>query len=277
MRLGYLGPAGSFSWEAAQKYAEKLNETVQEVAFKDIDAIFAAVAAGEIEAGMVPLENSLEGSVNITLDLLAHEYDLQVTGEVVLPVHHCLLVRPGTKIEEIKTIYSHPQALAQCRRTLKALFPEVCRRETGSTAEAVRLVASGEEGAAALGSRKAAELYGLTVLREGMQDEEKNWTRFMVIGREGRPVRPEKSRTLLVLSFPDRPGGLYEILKIFALRRINLTKIESRPARKGLGDYIFFLEMEGAPAISTVAEALQELKERTTWLKILGTYEKWEE
>lgn len=277
MRLGYLGPAGSFSWEAAQKYAEKLNETVQEVAFKDIDAIFAAVAAGEIEAGVVPLENSLEGSVNITLDLLAHEYDLQVIGEVVLPVHHCLLGRPGTKIEEIKTIYSHPQALAQCRRTLKTLFPEVCRRETGSTAEAVRLVAAGEEGAAALASRKAAELYGLEVLREGMQDEEKNWTRFVVIGREGEPVRPEKSRTLLVLSFPDRPGGLYEILKIFALRGINLTKIESRPARKGLGDYIFFLEMEGAPAIPAVAEALRELKERTTWLKILGTYEKWEE
>lgn len=277
MRLGYLGPAGSFSWEAAQKYAEKLNETVQEVAFKDIDAIFAAVAAGEIEAGVVPLENSLEGSVNITLDLLAHEYDLQVIGEVVLPVHHCLLGRPGTKMGEIKTIYSHPQALAQCRRTLKTLFPEICRRETGSTAEAVRLVAAGEEGAAALASRKAAELYGLEVLREGMQDEEKNWTRFVVIGREGEPVRPEKSRTLLVLSFPDRPGGLYEILKIFALRGINLTKIESRPARKGLGDYIFFLEMEGAPAIPAVAEALRELKERTTWLKILGTYEKWEE
>lgn len=270
-RFGYLGPRGTFSEEAAQAYLGDKDDCLW-VPFPSIPELLAAVARSEIDEGIVPVENSIEGSVVVTLDILVHEVELQITGEAVLPVRHALLARDGVGLEEVEAVFSHPQALAQCRRTLARLLPGIPQRATNSTADAAREVARSIRPHAALATLRAAAFYGLKALAEDVQDENENATRFLAVG-QSRPAPTGSDKTSIVFSFPsDKPGTLYRALGIFAEADINLTKLESRPARRSLGDYIFLVDMEGHVEDEPVRAALDELRQMCGLFKFLGSY-----
>ena len=267
--VGFLGPQGTYSHEAALNL---FGSAVNLQAYASIDAAIRAVAAGEIPECVAPIENSLEGSVNVTLDTLAHEVELFITREIVMPVRHNLLARgPG---RSLRLILSHPQALAQCRRTLSRLYPGAEVRAIESTAEAARQVAGGVEGMAAVGGRAAAEIYGLDILAADIQDTSNNCTRFVtlnVLGAIGAVAGRWKTSVVIQID-GSRPGALYAILAEFATRDVNLTKIESRPARTGLGAYLFFLDLEGNAAEANVKAALAGVEGRSLWFKSFGSY-----
>lgn len=266
--LAYLGPAGTFSEEIALKYTR--GTCLEPKPYSAIDQIFLAVEKKEAACAVVPIENSLEGTVNLTLDLFSRGTPVKIRGELLLKVKHCLLARPGEDLGKIQEIYSHPQALAQCRLFLDKNLPGAARISTSSTAEAVKLV-SQSEGKAVIASRRAAELYNLEVLRENIQDESPNITRFLLLALQDAP-RTGYDKTSLLMGLPDYPGSLYHALGVFARHMINLTKIESRPVRGDLGKYIFFLDVEGHRSEQTVVEALKELREIALFVNILGSY-----
>lgn len=268
-RVGFLGPEGTYSQEVARKL---FGDTAVLLPYPSIDAVIRAVAAGEIHECVVPIENSLEGSVNVTLDTLAHEVELLIAGEIVMPVRHNLLVREAGRA--IKLILSHPQALAQCRRTLARLFPSAGYLAVESTAEAARRVAEGEAGLAAIGSRNAADLYGLDIAAADIQDTTSNSTRFVTLRvRPAEEITSGRWKTSIVCQIDgSRPGSLYRILAEFAEREVNLTKIESRPARTGLGAYLFFLDMEGGSGEGRIREVLAAVEAKSVWFKNLGSY-----
>ncbi|MGI9952880.1 prephenate dehydratase [Moorellaceae bacterium AZ2] len=267
--VAYLGPEGTFSHQAAVAWGSRVGAD----AFLPVDSlpeVIRAVHRGESQAAVLPLENSIEGSVNLTLDLLLEEPELRIIGEVVLEVHHCLAGRTR-ELARIEEVWSHPQALAQCRRFLAGYLPGVRVCAANSTAEAMRVAASREK-VAAIGSPFAAELYLLPILRRGIEDYPGNKTRFVIIGREA-PEREGPYKTSLVLAVPEnRPGGLYEVLRYFAEAGINLTRIESRPTKKELGEYLFYLDCEGHAASEPLSGVLAALKPRTALLKVLGSY-----
>ena len=267
-RLAYLGPAGTFSEGAAIKYAPQ----AELIPCLSISAVAEAVSNGRADEAVVPIENSLEGSVNDTLDMLIHQPSLFIRGELVLPVQHCLLVRDGMNISDIEVIYSHPQALAQCRRYLETHFPDVVTDAALSTAAAAKYVLETEEPAGAIGPIRAAELYTLDVLAHGIQDNPNNVTRFAVLAHsDQRPTGNDK--TSLCFSFTDdRPGLLYGVMKGFAERGINLAKIESRPTGESLGTYIFLIDLDGHKEDAPIKEALQHLAEQASWFRIFGSY-----
>lgn len=265
--LGYLGPRGTFTEEVSIKYAKDKDLLLKP--FPALDKVFNAVARKEIEYGIVPVENSLEGSVNFTHDLLSNS-DVKIQGELLLRVRQLLLARPGQKPSQIKEIYSHPQALAQCRLFLDKNYPGRPRINIASTAEAAALVAQ-NYGKAAIASIRAAELYGLEILQDSIQDEPSNITRFLLIGLDDVPPTGNDKTSLLV-GLHDKPGTLYSILGVFARYSLNLTKIESRPIRGELGKYIFFLDFEGHREEKIVAQAMQEAEKQVLFLKVLGSY-----
>lgn len=268
-KVGYLGPEGTFSWEAVLRYLE--SETGTPVPCSSFFEIFEAVSRGDLGEGVVPLENSCEGPVNLTLDLLADYYRVKIRGEIILPVCNNLMVKPGTVGRELTGIVSHPQPLAQCRDYIRKRYPGISLVETKSTADAARKVAEMDEPWGAIGNIKAADLYGLNVLEGDINDQAGNMTRFVVLGREEcQPLGPAK--TSLIVSVTDRPGALYHILKEFALRNINLTRIESRPAKKRLGDYLFFIDFQGHSGEAAVAAALEAIARQTADFKNLGSY-----
>jgi prephenate dehydratase len=237
--------------------------------YPGIDAVIRAVEKKEAEAGIVPVENSLEGSVNFTLDLLRHS-NVLIRGEIALAIRHFLLVQKGGQLGKIKQIYSHPQALAQCRQSLSGLLPGIPVRQTGSTAEAARLAAE-HPYFGAVASPRSAVHYGLTVLREDLQDEKGNVTRFLALAlQDALPTGDDK--TSLLLGLADRPGSLHGLLGIMAGYGLNLIKIESRPIRGVLGKYIFFLDIEGHRLDDKVAQAIKEIENKALFLKILGSY-----
>jgi prephenate dehydratase len=224
---------------------------------------------------VVPIENSLEGSVNATLDTLAGEAaDVRIAREVVLPIHHCLIARGDIALEDVTRVISHPQALPQCARFLQDQLPGAERGTVGSTAEAVQRVAESREPWAAIGSRISAELYGCRLLAEGIEDREGNETRFVWLASRDAPAEPGESKTSVVFwGFNDEsPGALVGVLGEFAKRGINLTKIESRPRRVQLGHYMFFADLEGAAGEPPVSEALEALRSRVAELRVLGSY-----
>ncbi|MEW6574066.1 MAG: prephenate dehydratase [Bacillota bacterium] len=268
LRVGFLGPSGTFTEQAmARFFSEKEYEGVP---FNEIPELIKAVASGAVTAGVVPVENSVEGSVNVTLDLLLRDEAVLITGEVVLPVIHCLLARKASP--GFKRVLSHPHALAQCREYLERELPNAVREATTSTAEAARLVATSPEPLAAIGTEGAAAQYGLVVVARGIQDAAENETRFLVIGREPA-TRTERDKTSVAFSLVhDQPGVLYTALGEFASRGINLTKIESRPARRSIGHYIFFVDCEGHQEDPPLAEALTAIKKQSTFFKVLGSY-----
>ena len=264
MRLAYQGEPGAYSEAASLQYGGGHAETLP---CKTFDEVFEAVVKKRATHGVIPLENSIGGTIHRNYDLLL-DNELTVTGEVELDVVHCLQALPGTKISDVKVVYSHPQALAQCERYL---------RDLGVTVEAVYDTAGGAKliaeqkmpAAAALASRRAAEVFGLEVLQEAVQDYEFNITRFAIIG--GTPA-PDANKTTLVFALPSTPGALFKALSVFALRDINLTKLESRPIRGRPWEYLFYVEVEARRDDLACARALTHLAEFARWMRVLGTY-----
>lgn len=274
MRVAYLGPAGTFT-EDALREAMPAGE-VESLRTPTVHDAIVAVERGEAERAFVPFENSIEGSVRSTLDTLAFDTEaVTIAGEHDFTVHAHLIAREGVEIGDVAAVLSHPQPLAQCARFLREQLPGVERRSVSSTAEAVRMVGESVRPWAAIGARAAADLYGCVVLREGIEDEADNVTRFVWIAREERTGAVEgPARTSLVFSElgEDHPGALVEALKEFSDRGVNLSRIESRPLRQGLGRYMFFCDLEGSVDDEAVAEALAALRAKAAAVRILGSY-----
>lgn len=269
--VGYLGPQGTYSEEIATRlYAVGEQERFRP--FVTIQAAIEAVANGQVASSVVPIENSLEGSVNATLDMLAHEVDLYITAEMIAPIRHNLLVK--TLHQPIEFILSHPQALAQCRQTIHRLYPGALLQAVDSTADAARLVAEGTGNLAAIGSSQAAINYCLNIAVADLQDSVSNRTRFVCLERKPvASVATARCKTSVVCQINgERPGSLCDILQEFATRGVNLTRIESRPARTGLGTYIFFLDIDGSVNDETVQAAVAAIQHSSLWFKNLGTY-----
>ena len=269
MRVAYLGPPGTFSEEAFSLC--DLTRDAEPLDFPGIPDGFEAVAQGAADAGLVPIENSLEGSVGATLDMLVHRPGLRIRREVFLPVKQNLVAARGVTVDDLRHVLSHPQALGQCAGWLRARLPGVPLEPTHSTAEAARQVAERRD-AAAIGSRAAADRYGLAVLAEAIQDGDGNTTRFVLVAREDeKPTGRDRTSIAFTLD-RDRPGGLYEVMGEFARRGINLSKIESRPMKQAIGHYVFYLDFEGHRSDPRGAEALAGVLERVHSLNLLGSY-----
>jgi prephenate dehydratase len=276
VRIAYLGPAGTFTEDA-------LGEAAAVGGFEPIrtatihDAILA-VERGEADRALVPIENSIEGSIRGTLDTLAFEVEaVTIVGEYDYRVRVHLIARQGVAVGQIEAVLSHPQPLAQCARFLRGTLPDVELRSVSSTAAAVRMVSESARPWAALGARAAAALYGCTLLIEGVEDQSDNVTRFVWIAPTGtEPAGGDGGawKTSLVFSElgEDHPGALVDALGEFSSRGINLTRIESRPLRQGLGRYMFFCDLEGAASDDGVAEAIASLRSKAESVRLLGSY-----
>lgn len=273
MKLAYLGPEGSLTEEAALQIRAKLGTSAELLPIPGLARLMESLDMGSVDGAVTPAENSIEGSVNATWDWLVFRSKAQISGELILPVNHCLVGHRAQKIGQIKTILSHPQALAQCRDYLRRNLPDAKEYETVSTSEAARIVSVNRLPIAAIATAKAAKVYGLDVLAQDIQDVTENMTRFILL--ETAPAHQDSRhyKTSIVCGVQkDHPGGLRDILQVFAQRQINLTRIESRPARKALGDYIFLIDLEGRIADPVVSQALEELKKEGALLKNLGSY-----
>ena len=272
-RVGYLGPEGTFSHEAL--VAQPAAAGVELVSLATVHDTVMAVDDRRVDRAFVPIENSLEGSVNATLDTLALETDgVAIVGEFVHPVHQCLIAREALAPAEIETVLSHPQANAQCARFLRTELPQASVVAVNSTAEAVRTVAERDGPTAALGTRLSAELYGCRVLRAGVEDVDDNETRFVWLAREVDDPAAGPSKTSVVFwgAGSERPGWLARCLTEFAERNVSLTKIESRPRKLALGRYQFFMDCEGSVADAAGAGALEGVRGNVDTLKVLGSY-----
>lgn len=268
-RVAYLGPPGTFTEAAAFQYAPES----QLLPFPTVAAVASAVEADIAQEGVVAIENSLEGSVNDTLDLLVHESSLFIRQELVLAIEHCVLVYPGTQVADVRVVYSHPQALGQCRKYLEQNFPKADMVAALSTAAAVEKLKDSPGGSAAIGNLRAADLYGMEVLAQGVQDSSyPNLTRFVVLGRDDHPPTG-KDKTSLCFSFDDdKPGLLYGAMQELARLDINLAKVESRPTRQSLGRYIFLIDLHGHREDPRVKEAIERLRGQVSQLKVFGSY-----
>jgi prephenate dehydratase len=264
VRIAYQGEPGAYSEAAALQFGGPEVETLP---CKSFDEVFEAVVKQRATHGVVPLENSIGGTIHRNYDLLL-DHELGITGEVELDIVHCLQALPGTTIPDIKTVYSHPQALAQCERFLKGLGVTV--EAVYDTAGGAKLVAERKlKDAAALASHRAAEVFGLQVLQEAVQDFEYNITRFAIIGG----VSPaDANKTTIVFALPSTPGALFKALSVFALRDINLTKLESRPMRGRPWEYLFYVEIDARRDELACGRALTHLAEFAKWTRILGSY-----
>ena len=275
MRVAFLGPAGTFT-EDALREALPEGEGIEAMRTATVHDAIVAVERGEAERALVPFENSIEGSVRSTLDTLAFDTEaVAIVGEYDFRVHAHLIAREGVDLGQVSAILSHPQPLAQCAGFLRANLPGVERRSVSSTAEAVRMVGESVRPWAAIGARAAADLYGCTVLREGIEDADDNVTRFVWIAPgETEPAGEGPWRTSLVFSElgADHPGALVEALQEFSSRGVNLSRIESRPLRQGLGRYMFFCDLEGSTSDPAISEALASLRQKAESVRILGSY-----
>jgi prephenate dehydratase len=234
-----------------------------------------AVQEGRAEQAIVPIENSLEGSVNVTLDALALDTDkVAIVGEVVHPIRHCLIARSRIPLERIERVLSHPQATAQCSHFIRERLPDATVAAADSTADGVRIVAGSDQPWAALGNRLCAELYGCEVLEAGVENIAGNETRFVFLGRErlSRGTNGAWKTSLVFWGLADAPGALLEVLRAFAERAINLSKIESRPLKLGLGRYIFFVDLEGHERDEDVVKAIEAVRAMVETLRVLGSY-----
>ncbi|HEX5364490.1 MAG TPA: prephenate dehydratase [Gallionella sp.] len=265
MTVAYLGPEGTFTEAAALK---RFGSAVQGQPCATIDEVFHAVENDSVQYGTVPVENSTEGAVGRTLDLL-QQSSLLVCGEVMLAIHQCLLAQ-HCDWSLIKTVYSHPQSLGQCQNWLNAKLPHAARIPVASNAEAARLAAENPSSAAIAGERAAA-VFGLSVCVENIEDDARNTTRFLVLSKQ-RVAPSGHDKTSLVLSAANRPGAVHELLSPLAKHGVSMTKLESRPARSGSWEYVFYVDIEGHQDDAHVAAALTELKQVATFVKVLGSY-----
>ncbi|MCP3178016.1 MAG: prephenate dehydratase [Desulfuromonadales bacterium] len=265
MRVAFLGPQATFTHAAA---LQQFGLSAQLVPQKSIPAVFDEVLRSRCHYGVVPVENSTEGVVSHTLDMFM-DSDLQINAEILLEISHDLLSLSGD-LERVRKVVSHPQALAQCRKWLEDNLPDIPLVDVGSTALAAQMVAE-DDSAAAIASEMAASLYGLRVTKKKIEDNPNNYTRFLVIGRK-RPARSGQDKTSIMFSVKDEPGILYRMLEPFSTRKINLSKIESRPLKKKAWEYIFFLDIEGHLEDDRVREAVEDLRQYCQFLKVLGSY-----
>ncbi len=283
MRVGYFGPEGTFTQEALIGATAGVAADLELVPLPTIYDTVMSVHGGVAERALVPIENSLEGSVNATLDALAIDTeDVAIVGEVIHPIRHCLIARTALELSEIETVVSHPQANAQCARFIRTRLPGARVLAGASTAEAVRIVADHDGPWAALGTRVAAERYGCQVLRAGVEDVSGNETRFVWLaplgappggpGNEGALLGPWKTAIVFWGVGSESPGWLVGCLSEFATRDVNLTRIESRPRKQGLGRYMFFVDLEGRDAEPPVAEALAGLRSHVEVMRVLGSF-----
>lgn len=270
MRVAYLGPPGTFSEEAVSRC--ELTREAEAVPFATFAEAYEALLDKRVELALLPIENSIEGTVNTVLDLLVHRPGPRIRRELLLQVRQHLLARPGTRLEDVTRVLSHPQPFGQCARFLREKLPGAKLEATNSTADGARLVAEGAAGAAALGSRAAADRYGLAVLADNVQDNDENVTRFVLLARDDeRPTGSDRTSIAFTLD-RDRPGGLYEVLGEFAQRGINLSKIESRPTKRLMGHYVFYLDFEGHRLDAPCAEAIARVLGAVHTLHLLGSY-----
>lgn len=262
-KVSFLGPIGTFSHEAASSISDDL------ISYCSIPEVMQSVVSDECIKGVVPIENSIEGPVNITLDSLVHDFDLNIVGEIIIPISHNLLVPSNLDIADVTDVYSHSQALSQCRYFLEK--HNITSHYTVSTAEAARKVSELGEGAA-IGTLKAGEIYGLKVIAKDIQETLNNQTRFIVLSKEST-ISTSNDKTSIVFSlFDNAPGSLYNILGIFAKNKINLSKVESRPSKEGLGNYLFFIDFEGHKNDDNIKIILEDLKSKTSFCNVLGSY-----
>ena len=265
LRVAYLGPQGTFSEAAVFQRFGQATEGMPEDSF---DAVFAAVESGAANYGLVPVENSTEGAIGRTLDLLLNS-NLTICGEVLLQVHQCLMTNEPD-LSLIRKVYVHPQSFGQCQGWLHAHLPNVERITASSNADAARLAAE-ESFAAAIAGEQAAERFKLKVLARNIEDDARNTTRFLVVGKQA--VAPSgKDKTSLAMSAPNRPGAMHDLLTPFANNGVSMTKLESRPSRTGLWEYVFYVDIEGHQSDAKVAAALVQLKQIAAFVKVLGSY-----
>lgn len=271
-KIAYLGPAGTYSEAAAETYAKgnhPQNHPIQLCPYPSIFQTLQAVAQGEVDIGVVPVENSIQGSVTMTLDGLWLLEQLQIQQALVLPIAH-VFISQAKQLSDIKTVYSHPQALAQCQQWLEQHLSNIQLIPTNSTTEALQHLTT-ETSAGAISSERAAQLYQLPILANKISDYPENCTRFWVVSL---CASPGGNHTSLAFSVPANiPGTLVKPLQIFATRNINLSRIESRPTKRSLGDYVFFIDIEANTTDSAVQSALVELKSHTETIKVFGSYD----
>src|SRR6266702_3661639 len=267
LSVAFQGERGAFSDEAVNIY---FGEEAEPFPCRSFAEVFRAVAAGEVDYGLVPVENSQAGSINDVYDLL-RQHDLFVIGEISHPVNHCLLCLPGQQLSDIKRVISHPQALAQSDEYLRELNVEVVATyDTAGSAKMVR-----EEnlvGVAAIAGAGAAELYELEILARSIQTIKDNYTRFIVLSREPAPRRAGEAKTMLVMATAHQPGSLHKCLGVLAANQINLLKLESRPSRQRIWEYVFYIDFEGHRDDPLVSAALADLAGYTTFCKVLGSF-----
>jgi prephenate dehydratase len=271
IRTGFLGPHGTFAEEALLTQPDLA--AGEAVPFRDVPHVITAVERGEVDVGLVPIENSIEGSITVTLDTLAFDTKLLVQREVDLPVSLHLCAPKGTKLRDITTVVSHPNPLGQTRMWMAKHLPDAVAVAANSTAEAAQQVAkSRKPGMASIGTRAGAVNAGLTILASEIEDHPENQTRFVLVGY-GVPAPTGHDKTSVVcFQHRDRPGSLLAILQEFAARAINITKLESRPTKRDLGDYCFFIDFEGHIADELVADCLRNLRAKQKQVKLLGSY-----
>ena len=272
-RVGFLGPRGTFTEQALATQQDLADAEL--VLYRTMPDVLDAVDVGEIDLGFVAIENSIEGTVNLSQDELAFSHDLLIQREVVLDIEHCLLAKPGTALADVKTVLSIPVATAQCHAFVRAHLPQAELHAANSTAEAAHIVAE-EAGntSAAIAPHIAGDVYGLAVLAQDIADHPGNQTRFVLVARSGVPARTGHDRTgLVIYQRADEPGSLISILQEFAARRINLSNLLSRPTKDGgLGDYCFVVYADGHIADELVADAVRSLRAKQGKVKFLGSY-----
>jgi len=270
-RVAYFGPAGTFTEEALLTQADLAAAT--RAPYPSVPEVIAAVERGDADGGVVPIENMIEGSVSVTLDTLAFDSELLIQREIDLPVSLNLCARPGIALADVRSVVSFPHALAQCRGWLGKKLPNAEQRASHSTSDAAREVSKSKRtDTAAICNALAAGLYGLEVLATDIEDHPENQTRFVLVGRGVPAPSGHDKSSIVCFQRDDRPGSLLAILQEFAARAINLTKLESRPTKRGLGDYCFFIDCEGHIADEVIADAFRNLVAKQSEVKFLGSY-----
>lgn len=268
MKTAYLGPEGTFTHQAALK----INDSKNLIPINSIWGVFENVDNQNIESGIVPIENLIEGTVNITVDSIIFDTSLYIQSQIIIPIEQCLIMKKGSDIKKIEKVLSHPQAIAQCRRYLRNKFPDASLVNMNSTSEAAREVSKSDGSCVSVGMKDSAKMYDLEVFEENIQDNKNNYTDFIVISKNNSFCFKPGNKTSLAFSTLNEPGMLYRLLDIFAIWDLNMTKIVSRPMRNRSGEYVFFIDLEGNNCDKDLNDAIKMIKRKTSFFKILGSY-----
>lgn len=274
--IGYLGPEGSFTHQALNTYRSKVHSSDDILSFQTITQIIDSINSGKIQSGIVPIENSIEGGIGEVLDqLVKSSQKVTINHEVIIPIEHCLITK-SRNLSEIKKVIAHTQALSQCQSYLKRFLPEAELEPVTSNSTGVKIVSEITNGnIAAIGPAMAAEIYKVPVYEKGINDEKENFTRFVLVGT-GTPIPTGRDKTTIGFGVPyDKPGTLVGVLQSFAKEKINLSRIESRPSKKALGEYIFFVDLEAHREDPPLKKALSEIASEFSFYRWLGSYPRW--